>query len=171
MGIFSLAFPDLVTGLVRPVFRTVRFGPKVGLVICFGLVFASAVPVPASAQVQPATATTLPLSITILYFDQSSPLLRPRVKTTLDSLAQLLRGQPRLLATVTGYTDAVGDPALNLALAERRAKAVTNHLKQRGVSGSQINTSWEGPAAAPSMGKSSTIPTIDRRVVVQLSPR
>lgn len=121
----------------------------------------------ARAQVQPGMAATLPLSITILYFDQSSELLRPRVKTTLDSLARLLIEQRALTATITGYTDNVGKRELNLILAENRAKAVGNYLKSRGVPTTQMSTHWEGPDP----NESKVVKTIGRRVVVQLLPR
>ncbi|QHV98260.1 OmpA family protein [Spirosoma endbachense] len=117
------------------------------------------------------TATELALSINILYFDQSSHILRPGVKVALDSLAHRLVKQPNLVATVTGYTDNVGKRELNLVLAEYRAKAVENYLKERGVPANQIKASWEGPDTKASAEASEAVKTISRRVVIQLSPR
>ncbi|MVM32007.1 OmpA family protein [Spirosoma sp. HMF4905] len=111
----------------------------------------------------------LPLSIYILYFDQSSPKLRPGVKATLESIAQQLVNQPTLMATVTGYTDNVGKRELNMVLAEYRAKTVESYLKQHGVLADQIKTKWEGPdknVLADDAAK-----TISRRVVIQLAPK
>jgi outer membrane protein OmpA-like peptidoglycan-associated protein len=125
----------------------------------------------ALAQEQSSSAATLPLSISILYFDQSSHLLRPRVKTTLDSIARLLVGQVMLIASVTGYTDNVGKPELNLTLAESRAKMVETYLKQRGVPGNQIIVKWEGPDSKASVGESKAVETISRRVAILLYPR
>ncbi|WP_179830252.1 OmpA family protein [Spirosoma fluviale] len=123
------------------------------------------------AQLPSQTGAMLPLSVTILYFDQSSPALRPGVKTTLDSLAQLLVRQPTLVATVTGYTDNVGKRELNLVLAEYRAKGVADYLKQRGVDKGRIVVNWEGPDINASGDHSTPVATIGRRVVVQLLPR
>jgi outer membrane protein OmpA-like peptidoglycan-associated protein len=117
------------------------------------------------------TAPELTLSINILYFDQSSHKLRPGVKVALDSLAHLLVKQPNLVATVTGYTDNVGKRELNLVLAEYRAKAVENYLKEHGVPTSQIKANWEGPDTKALSEASETVKTISRRVVIQLSPR
>lgn len=125
----------------------------------------------AIAQARPQTGALLPLSITILYFDQSSPVLRPGVKTTLDSLAQVLVEQPALIATVTGYTDLIGKRELNLALAEYRAKAVGSYLAQRGVRKDRIIANWEGPDKKATTTGSEGVNTIGRRVVVQLLPR
>ncbi|MVM41093.1 OmpA family protein [Spirosoma sp. HMF3257] len=117
------------------------------------------------------TLTELPLSIYILYFDQSSPNLRPGDKATLDSLAEKLVKQPTLLATVTGYTDNVGKRELNLVLAEYRAKTVANYLRQRGVLADQIVAKWEGPDKKASAEDPEAVKTISRRVVVLLAPR
>ncbi|GAB3783884.1 hypothetical protein GCM10028818_42510 [Spirosoma horti] len=127
--------------------------------------------VPAGVRAQTQVNSDLPLSITILYFDQSSPQLRPNVKTMLDSIAQQLGAKPTLIATVTGYTDDVGKRDLNMALAERRAKAVEQYLKQHGASANQIKTQWEGPDKQASANDPKAIKTISRRVVVQLLPR
>lgn len=125
----------------------------------------------ARAQAPSETGAMLPLSITILYFDQSSPILRPNVKITLDSLARLLVDQPALVATLTGYTDNIGKRELNLALAEKRTKAVETYLKQHGVSANQIIAHWEGPDKEMTMNDPKAVKTIGRRVAVQLSPR
>lgn len=113
----------------------------------------------------------LPLSITILYFDQSSPVLRPNVKTMLDSIARQLVEQPTLMATVTGYADNVGKRELNMALSRYRTEAVAQYLRQHGVQVNQLIASWEGPDTMTSVDDPKAIKTISRRVVVQLSPR
>lgn len=112
----------------------------------------------------------LPLSVSILYFDQRSALLRPGVRNTLDSVARVLINQPRLLATLTGYTDPIGNREKNVALAEQRAKAVERYLKQRGVTANQIITQWEGPDKNASTRTDQGLQTISRRVILQISP-
>lgn len=112
----------------------------------------------------------LPLSITILYFDQSSSQLRPGVRQTLDTIAQYLVRQSNMLATITAYTDPVGKRELNMALAKQRALVVKNYLLQHNVRASQIMENWEGPDMEAT-AESGAIKTILRRVIVQLSPR
>lgn len=112
----------------------------------------------------------LPLSISILYFDQRSAVLRPGVRATLDSVARVLITQPRLLATLTGYTDPIGNREKNVALAEQRAKTVERYLKQRGVAANQIKTQWEGPDQTTSSHTGQGSQTISRRVILQISP-
>ena len=113
----------------------------------------------------------LPLSITILYFDQSSHVLRPNVKTMLDSIARQLVEKPKLMATVTGYADNVGKRELNIALSKYRTRAVEQYLRQHGARADQITASWEGPDTKASVDDPKAIKTISRRVVVQLSPK
>lgn len=112
----------------------------------------------------------LSLSITILYFDQSSHQLRPNVKRMLDTIARQLVEQPKLMATVTGYADNVGKRELNMALSKYRTRAVEQYLRQHGVRANQIVASWEGPDTTVSADDPAGVKTIRRRVVVQLSP-
>ncbi|UFH56183.1 OmpA family protein [Spirosoma sp. KNUC1025] len=111
----------------------------------------------------------LPLSITILYFDQSSHQLRPHVKIALDSIALELVRHAKLRATVTGYTDNVGKRELNLVLAEQRAKTVEHYLRKRGVAADKIITRWEGPDSNVATTHSQGLKTISRRVIIQLA--
>ncbi|GAB3692349.1 hypothetical protein GCM10027592_11210 [Spirosoma flavus] len=127
------------------------------------------------AQEQPklhSETTPLPvqlnLNVYILYFDQSSYMLRPGVKITLDSIAQQLVNQPKLMASVTGHSDTIGNRELNRQLAERRAKTVENYLRQHGVALSRIKATWEAPDTKVS---TTDAKLISRRVMVLLSPK
>lgn len=117
-----------------------------------------------------APAITAPSTAT-LYFDQSSPDLRPQVKASLDSLAPILMAQPGLLATVTGYTDNVGQRGLNLTLSEYRARAVATYLTTRGVPSDRLVVQWKGPDSTAASTDSEAVRTKSRRVVVRVAPR
>ncbi|AUD04353.1 OmpA family protein [Spirosoma pollinicola] len=159
-----------LTGLLKALTLAIR--PKrVQRLIGFLLALSTCTQAQVVAQEPSGKAMMLPVSITILYFDQSSPMLRPRVKTTLDSLARLLINQPTLSATLTGYTDDVGKRELNLILAEKRTKAVAMYLTQRGVPADQIIARWEGPDKDALADDPKAVKTIGRRVAVQLLPR
>ncbi|PHV11390.1 OmpA family protein, partial [Chitinimonas sp. BJB300] len=62
----------------------------------------------------------------------------PEGRAKLDELARKLsQGYARIeRMTITGYTDRLGTERYNQALSERRAQAVANYLKERGVTGS-----------------------------------
>ncbi|GAB4016192.1 OmpA family protein [Spirosoma koreense] len=136
--------------------------------IGYALLFCLSLPVKAQPSDQ---VGTLPLSIHILYFDQSSDRLRPGVKIALDSVARQLVSQPRLMAIITGYTDVIGKRELNLALSERRARMVEHYLNQRGVSTDRMNVQWQGPDTNVSAEDSKAVKTIRRRVAILLVPR
>jgi outer membrane protein OmpA-like peptidoglycan-associated protein len=58
----------------------------------------------------------------------------------LDKLAALLVNNPNRHLTIEGHTDYVGDPAKNLELSERRARAVAAYLIKKGGNHTQINS-------------------------------
>jgi outer membrane protein OmpA-like peptidoglycan-associated protein len=118
---------------------------------------------PTPSMLSPSTAT--------IYFNQSSYELRFQVKATLDSIARLLVRQPRLMVTVTGYTDNVGKRELNMTLSEFRARTVETYLKQHGVLSNQIVARWEGPDTKASLDDMEAIKTRSRRVVIELAPK
>ncbi|WP_017613992.1 OmpA family protein [Nocardiopsis salina] len=69
---------------------------------------------------------------TLSGFPFDSAALTAEKKESLGPTIELLDafGHPEASVTVTGYTDPIGDPAYNEALAEERAKAVADHLRE-----------------------------------------
>jgi len=106
-------------------------------------------------------------STKIVYFDQSRYELNSSVKTSLDSVAQILLTQLQLTARITGYTDNVGEQKLNLTLSEYRAKMVANYLLQKGVQPSQLSTAWKGSSSLTATAESETERSKNRRVVLE----
>ncbi len=52
--------------------------------------------------------------------------------------AERLKAEPKRLLTLLGYTDDVGSPSYNLAIAEQRINAVSAQLRAQGVAARQI---------------------------------
>jgi outer membrane protein len=93
-----------------------------------------------------------PLEQTLkLLFDFDSAELRPESITELERVVKFLGDVPFATVVVEGHTDSVGGDAYNLALSDRRAKAVFDYLSSRGVD----------PARAKSVGKGETAPIAD----------
>jgi outer membrane protein OmpA-like peptidoglycan-associated protein/outer membrane protein W len=93
-----------------------------------------------------------PLSQTLkLLFDFDSAELRPESITELERLVSFMNNVPFATALIEGHTDSVGADAYNLALSDRRAKAVFDYLTSRGVD----------PARIKSVGKGETEPLAD----------
>ncbi|WP_345074509.1 PA14 domain-containing protein [Hymenobacter fastidiosus] len=99
---------------------------------------------PAAAPASPvAVPDTLPdlsalskgaaVTLSNLYFTQSTATLLPTSRPRLNQLTRMLRAQPALRLEIAGHTDNVGEPALNLRLSEQRARVVRRYLVQQGI--------------------------------------
>lgn len=67
-----------------------------------------------------------------VYFKINSSTLSPQAKQDLDSLAQKAQSAKGYVVEIAGYADTTGKAALNQALSDRRADAVTRYLEQQG---------------------------------------
>ena len=66
-------------------------------------------------------------------FRQSSYELLPESYRELNQLADALKRSPAMHIEISGHTDNVGDPRLNLTLSEYRAKVVSTYLIRQGI--------------------------------------
>ncbi|WP_020532939.1 OmpA family protein [Flexithrix dorotheae] len=79
------------------------------------------------------TDASAPLVVKNIYFDFNSSILKELSYSSLDQMAQFLKDNPSIEIEISGHTDNVGDPAYNLILSERRAKAVVQYLRSKGI--------------------------------------
>ena len=63
-----------------------------------------------------------------IYFDTDKAVIKPESKPTLDEIAKLLTSQPDLKVIIVGHTDSQGGYDYNMALSQKRAKAVAAAL-------------------------------------------
>lgn len=68
-----------------------------------------------------------------ILFTVDSAVLSPSSMASLDRFAQVMREYPKTAILIQGYTDSTGSEEHNLALSQRRAQAVFNHLALREV--------------------------------------
>lgn len=73
-----------------------------------------------------------------VFFDFDSHALSEAARTTLDQSARLLRERPDTRVTIEGHCDERGTVEYNLALGERRARAVREFLLAAGVAAGNI---------------------------------
>ena len=83
-----------------------------------------------------------PLKDVFFNFNQNE--LTPEARKTLDANIQWLKANPDVQITVAGYCDDRGTEAYNLALGERRAKAVQAYLVAGGIDPARISTKSYG---------------------------
>ena len=73
-----------------------------------------------------------------LYFDTGSARLRPESRERLNEFAGAMAKNRDAKATVSGYTDNVGNAASNLKLSQERAEAVKSDLIAKGIAADRL---------------------------------
>ena len=98
-----------------------------------------------------------------VYFDFDDDTLKADGRALLEAHAWFLAKNPNVVVTVDGHADERGTPAYNLALGERRAKAVGQFLMLNGVSSSQIQTRSYGEEKPAVEGHDESAWSMNRR--------
>ncbi|MCD8538646.1 MAG: OmpA family protein, partial [Leadbetterella sp.] len=86
------------------------------------------------------------LPVKNLLFGNNSTVINHASTAYLDSLAQTLAKLTPLKFSVDGHTDNTGSTAANIAISRRRAKAVYDYLKSKGVDTLRMSYTGYGPA-------------------------
>jgi len=76
----------------------------------------------------------------VLYFEFDQSDVQPEYAELLEAHASYLRDHPGVNVLIEGHADERGTPEYNIALGERRAKAVASYLEALGVLPSQLST-------------------------------
>lgn len=79
-----------------------------------------------------------------ILFGFDSYSLTPASQESVMELAEILNKYPETNLVIDGHTDNRGAASYNQDLSEKRANAVTNYLKMRGVSGDRLTTVGHG---------------------------
>ncbi|MCG8044928.1 MAG: AAA family ATPase [Candidatus Thiodiazotropha endolucinida] len=80
-----------------------------------------------------------------IYFEFDNPYIPDQFKDMLNDLYIVLSLNKVSTMTITGYTDASGDPIYNMNLSVERASAVSNYFTERGISSERIQVEGRGP--------------------------
>ena len=75
----------------------------------------------------------------VVYFGYDSDAIEGQYGSLLQNHADFLRGHNSVKVLIEGHTDERGTPEYNIALGERRAKAVAKYLQNLGVDVSQLS--------------------------------
>lgn len=98
-----------------------------------------------------------------VYFDYDKYTLKPQAKTTLEMNAKELKKNMDLGIVIEGHCDERGTEDYNLALGEKRAKAVKDYLASLGVSASKMTVISYGEARPFDSGKTESAWAKNRR--------
>lgn len=77
-----------------------------------------------------------------LLFDFDKSVIKEKYYKDLDEVARVLKQNPDLAVEIQGHTCSVGTDKYNQGLSERRAKAVVEYLKNKGIDMKRLN--WKG---------------------------
>jgi len=80
-----------------------------------------------------APAARQPISFHAVNFDFDKSNLKPEAKVELDRAVKIMQDNPDVVLELQGNTDNVGTDAYNQALGKRRADAVFNYMKAKGI--------------------------------------
>ncbi len=104
--------------------------------------------------------------IRTFYFDFDKSELKPESRLPLMAHAKYLAANPSLQVAVEGHCDERGTKEYNMALGERRSKAIEQFLVVNGVSKSQIETLSFGEENPVALGHDEESWSQNRRAVL-----
>ena len=97
-------------------------------------------PAPAAPPAPSPSPARQPISFHSMLFEFDKSNLTPETKAELDRIAKIMQDDPNVMLELQGNTDSVGTDAYNKALGERRAKAVFDYLKSKGINPNRLKT-------------------------------
>ncbi len=101
----------------------------------------------------------------VINFATNRDVIQADSFSILDEVTDIILSNPDYkLVRVEGHTDDVGGAAYNLALSDRRAKAVVNYLVNKGVPPERVQAVGWGKAKPMSEGTDETARALNRRV-------
>ncbi|MGD2083477.1 MAG: peptidoglycan-associated lipoprotein Pal [Chromatiales bacterium] len=104
------------------------------------------------------------LSARTVYFDFDESTIRPEYRDLVLAHAEYLAANPSVRVTLEGHADERGSREYNIALGERRARAVKEMMMARGASSTQINTVSYGEERPAVLGSDEAAWSRNRRV-------
>jgi peptidoglycan-associated lipoprotein len=75
-----------------------------------------------------------------VYFAYDQSTISAEGQSTLQEIGKLMKEVPEITARVEGHADERGTNDYNMALGERRSKAVNDYLASYGIQGSRLST-------------------------------
>lgn len=102
----------------------------------------------------------------VVYFAFDSSAIDPQYLPLLKAHAAMLNANPSQHVTIQGNTDERGTREYNIALGERRAKAVEAYLEAEGVNPAQISTISFGEERPVALGHNPAAWAKNRRAVL-----
>ena len=102
-----------------------------------------------------------PVKVTfpVIYFSFNRITIRPSEVSKLKSILQILKENPEMKVTVTGWCDTRGSVAVNRRISRQRAQALKNWLVKRGIAASRISVVGKGSDGSRTAPKARRVET------------
>ena len=101
----------------------------------------------------------------VYYFDFDRSVVKPVDMPAIYAKADYLLSHPKAKIILEGHTDPRGSREYNIGLGERRANAIAEVLKSKGVNPSQIRMLSYGAERLAAQGRSEEDYQMDRRAI------
>ena len=105
----------------------------------------------------------------MVYFDLDMSDIRADSKASLDQKIPLLNANPNITIKVTGHTDSRGSDEYNIALGQRRARAVRDYLVRNGIAASRITIDSRGEEQPVAQGDDESAWSQNRRAEFEIT--
>ena len=125
----------------------------------------------AAASSGEAAADTLTEKVTFdtdAFFDFDKSVLKPDGKAKLDTLAARLADSSVEVIVAVGHTDAIGPAKYNQRLSERRARAMVDYLREKGMPPEKIFNEGKGETQPVASNASTAGRAKNRRVEIEV---
>lgn len=102
-----------------------------------------------------------PVKVTfpVIYFSFNRITIRPSEVSKLKSILHILKENPEMEVTVTGWCDTRGSVAVNRRISRQRAQALKTWLVKRGIAASRISVIGKGSDASRTAPKARRVET------------
>ena len=106
-------------------------------------------------------AETSEVKFPVIYFDFNSIAINPDEESKLNEILHILKENPDMKVTVTGWCDTRGSVAVNRRISRQRAETLKTWLVKKGISASRISAAGKGSDGSREAQKARRVETTD----------
>ena len=106
-------------------------------------------------------AETSEVKFPVIYFDFNSIAINPNEESKLNEILHILKENPDMKVTVTGWCDTRGSVAVNRRISRQRAETLKAWLVKKGIAASRISAAGKGSDGSREAQKARRVETKD----------
>ena len=106
-------------------------------------------------------AETSEVKFPVIYFDFNSIAINPDEESKLNEILHILKENPNMKVTVTGWCDTRGSVAVNKRISRQRAETLKAWLVKKGIAASRISAAGKGSDGSREAQKARRVETKD----------